>query len=122
MGLSPGPVTLFSYFFRELRERPRDDFRFSDCVFDRAVMAFVTVAVHTGSLGEIASACTATTTDNEGRFSFSGFKVGVGASWVVLYNVPLPFSHCLGGKNAKNSKTLLKVNGKCEKLSKIRNR
>ena len=63
-------------------------------------MAFVTVAVHTGSLGDIASACTATTTDNEGRFSFSGFKVGVGASWIVLYNVPFPFSHCLGGKMA----------------------
>ena len=46
-------------------------------------MAFVTVAVHIGSLRDIASAYTATTTDNEGRFSFSGFKVGVGASWVV---------------------------------------
>ena len=58
-------------------------------------MAFVTVAVHIGSLRDIASAYTATTTDNEGRFSFSGFKVGVGPSWViVLYIVPLPFSHC----------------------------
>ena len=62
------------------RESPRDGFQFSTRVFDRAVIAFVVVAVHVGSLGDMAATYTATTTDNEGRFSFSGFKVGVGLS------------------------------------------
>ena len=62
------------------RESPRDEFYFSDCVFERAVITFVAVAVHVGSLGDMAATYTATTSDNEGRFLFSGFKVGVGLS------------------------------------------
>ena len=60
------------------REGPPDEKLFSDRIFAHAAVAFVIVTVHTGSLGDTASACTAATTDNEGRFSFSGVKVGVG--------------------------------------------
>ena len=72
------------------RERPRDDFRFSHRIFDRAAVAFDVVAVHTGGLGDTASTCTATTTDNARRFSFSGVDVGARGSLVALpFNVSL---------------------------------
>ena len=59
-------------------ERSPDEKRFSDRVFDRAALAFAVGAVQTRSLGDDGYACTAPTTDNEGRFSFSGVNVGVG--------------------------------------------
>ena len=74
------------------REGPPDEKRFSDRVFAHAAVAFAIVAVHAGSLGDTASACTAATTDSEGRFSFSGFKVGVGrcqVGGVSIFSLPL---------------------------------
>ena len=58
-------------------ERSPDEKRFSDRVFDRAALAFAVGAVQTRSLGDDGYACTAPTTDNEGRFSFSGVNVEV---------------------------------------------
>ena len=74
------------------REGPPDEKRFSDRVFAHAAVAFVIVAVHTGSLGDTASACTAATTDSDGRFSFSGVKVGLGhcqVGGVSIFSLPL---------------------------------
>ena len=65
------------------RESPRDDFRFSDRVFARTAVAFAVVPVQVGGVVDTGRPCTAATMDNEGRFSFSGFKVGVRSPWVL---------------------------------------
>ena len=77
------------------RERPRDDFRFSDRVFARAAVAFAVVPVQVAGVVDTGRPCTAATMDNEGRFFFRGVKVGVRHCQVGGLSIfPFPLSRC----------------------------
>ena len=67
--------------------------RFSDRVFARAAVAFAVVPVQAAGVVDTGRPCTAATVDNQGRFFFGGWNVGVGRS--LSGSVAISHCHCL---------------------------